>query len=218
MYYFPKHRIGYFHIPKTGGTSVSEWLREFLEGRGDRAEEIQRDDWHEPMSVKRELLGAERFARTRLLSNVRNPYATAVSYYFWCRKKFDEKHSDWDRTPGVAEVAQMPFGRFVAWYQDHEKPFDDYLLVDGALPPNLRLLRLESIEADTERVVKGELGLDIGKPVPRLTHSKHGPFLSYLSADDIDRLNRMQAWAFTHLYADARLDPGSAQRAEQAAG
>jgi hypothetical protein len=218
MYYFPKHRIGYFHIPKTGGTSVSEWLREFLESRGDTAEEIQRDTWHEPMAVKRELLGAERFAQTRVLSNIRNPYATAVSYYFWCRRKFDEKHSDWDRSPGVAEVAQMPFENFVDWYLAHEKPFDDYLLLDGGLPANLSLLRLESIEADVGRVLNGDLALGIATPLPRLTSSNHGPFMSYLSDDDIHKLNRMQAWAFAHFYGDARVEPQSRGLAERSPG
>ena len=214
MYYFPKHKLGFLHIPKTGGSAFSRFLIQALHARGDEAREVQKVRWHEPLADKIEVLGADIARDSLFLATVRNPYAAAVSLYFWCRKKVDEKHFDLHEYPSTELIARMTFAQYMAWYVDNELPFERYFLDDdGRVPGNLRLLRLEAIDAEADAVLNGELGLGMDVHVPVGNASVHGPALSYLDDDQVRLLNAHQAWLFAHCYRAERIEPAPAPRA-----
>jgi hypothetical protein len=156
------------------------------------------------------VLGDDAFRDSVFLTNVRDPYAVVVSMYFWCRKKVAENHADLAQYPETMTVAAMPFAEYIDWYPAHEPAFEHYFLERGAVPPNLRILRLENLEADAAAVLNGELDLGLDIDVPVWNASSHGPPMSYLDAHAIDVVNRHYAWAFEHLYADRRVDAGAA--------
>lgn len=207
MYYFHKHRIGFFHIPKTGGSSFSAFLSEALSAKGDSPTEVAREFWHEPLAVKRELIGAELFEQSTIITTVRNPYATVVSFYFWCRRKVQEGHADLQRYPWATTIAQMSFSEYIDWYMENERSFDEYLLIRAALPANLRIARLEHVHTDAKRILNDELNLDIDIRIPVYRTSIHAPFMSYMTPEFIRRINDKYHWAFEHLYSKSRIDP-----------
>ena len=210
MYYVPRHRIGFFHIPKTGGSAFGRFLVDALGKRGDVAREVSRVRWHEPIADKRAALGAAEFDRAVILANVRDPYAVVVSMYFWCRKKVAENHVDLDQYPDTRLVAAMDFAQYLDWYVRNEPPFEHFLADGGDVPANVRLLRLEHLHADADAVLNGELGLGIDIDVPVWNASSHGPPMSYLDDAAIARINEHYAWAFARLYADRRVPAGAA--------
>jgi hypothetical protein len=206
MYYFDKHRIGFLHLPKTGGSAFSRFLLEALGARGDTGREVTRVRWHEPLRDKIQVLGADVAAGSTFIATVRNPYAVAVSLYFWMQKKVREKHADIDEYPDSERVAAMDFDQYMQWHAEHGVSYERYFLEGGEVPANLRLLRLEHIEADADAVLNGELGLGLDIAVPVWRASEHGPVMSYLQPRHLAALNQQFAWPFANLYADARVD------------
>ena len=200
MYYFPKHKLAFCHIPKTGGTAISEFLLRTFAARGDSGQEISRMRWHESLAVKRERLGPQVFDDATILASVRNPFAVVVSMYFWCRRKVEENHGDLVDYPEVRTVAAMDFAQFLDWYPHNELPFVHYLQINGKVPPNVHILHLENIDAELDAVLNGKLGLGVKVKVPVLNTSRHGPVMSYLDAPARARIMSYYEWAFTHWY------------------
>ena len=207
MYYFPRHKLGFIHVPKAGGTSFYEFLNRVMRERGDPEQEITRDLYHEPIGNKRDVLGVERFSESTFVTTIRNPYAVVVSLYFWSKRKVDEQHPDLATYPATETIAAMDFPAYVRWYVENEPAFEHYLLVDGAIPANLRVLRLEDVSAEADRVLNGELGLGVDTRigVSGTTRSLHAPALSYLTIEDVDLVKRKYAWAFGRYYPAQRL-------------
>ncbi len=205
MYYFPKHKIGFFHIPKTGGTAFGKFMIDVMRERGDREQEITLNRWHEPLSAKRRVLGEDLFNQSVFLTTVRNPYAVVVSLYFWCMKKFKEQHADLKDYPEYAVVASMSFSEFVHWHLQNELPIEDFFVENEEVPPNLRILRLENLDAEADAILNGELALGVDVTVPVANASPHGPVMSYLENDHIRLINQHYAWSFDWLYSADRV-------------
>ena len=209
MYLFPRHKLAFFHIPKTGGQSVSAFLIDALRQRGDLEQEIQKTLWHEPLTDKIGVLGRARFDELTVLTVVRNPFAMVVSLKFWYEKKVAERHPDWNdpRYPETVAVAGMTFAEYMSWWSEHVPSIGDYLLVDAEIPRNVRCLRLEHLDRDLDAALNDERSLGIDVEVPVIGTSSHGPFMSYLD----DRFRRMvrekERFAFERFYSSELEEP-----------
>jgi hypothetical protein len=206
MYFFPAHHLGFFHIPKTGGTSVSAFLSEQLLARGDAGREVTLKMYHEPIGDKMQALGKDLFDRSLFITTVRNPYAVVVSLYFWYQRKSRERHPDLHVYPESDVVARMSFSEYLGWYLANEKPFEHYLLHEGGIPRNLRVVKLEEVDAALFRVLNGELGLGIEGHVPVFRTTTHDPFMTYLDQDAIRAINGMYRWSFDTFYPHERVE------------
>jgi hypothetical protein len=148
MIFLRKHRLAFFHMMKCGGTSIVEWLREIDLNH----QTITKEAYHEPLSNKVAALGNE-FSDTHVFTLLRNPYAIPVSFYtFW--RQFPREHS------GDTIIAHdQDFTSFLQWYLQiaRQKRLDGpyhpkhYLMVDGRLPSNLNILRLENCAEEIPR-------------------------------------------------------------------
>jgi hypothetical protein len=205
MYFFPAHHLGFFHIPKTGGTSVSAFLIEQMRARGDAEREVTLKMYHEPIGNKIEALGKDVFDRSVFITTVRNPYAAVVSLYFWYQRKSRERHADLDVYPESDLVARMTFDEYLDWYVANGRPFDHYLVENGEIPHNVRVIKLEDVDAGLFRVLNGELGLGIAGRVPVFRTTVHEPFMTYLDPNAIRKINSMYRWSFDSFYPDERV-------------
>jgi hypothetical protein len=192
MQYSPASGIAFYHIHKTGGTSVKVFLSTVL--RDLHAV----DYWpHHALAVYLDILARRGVdpARLRLLATVRDPLEHVVSIYpFWRTK---------GRANGRAHVQaarDLSFREFVRFYvacRDADcRVYDQLLLLGGAPPPSLRILRLEHLVADMERVLNDEWGLDVPVSFPRANANAHDPAPAHYDADTARLVRDRYAWVY----------------------
>ncbi len=164
MQYFEKQNLAFFHIHKTGGSSFRELLKRNL---GDW-KWIAKNVNHEPLSIKKEVMGKELFNNTNIVTIIRNPIDVVVSYYTAIYSTSLSKHNKLrphvvERAPHLIEVYNKPFNEFVDWYMNCEKTFtyDEYLLIDDKLPNNLYIIKFENLKVDINKILNKKLNLDI---------------------------------------------------------
>ena len=153
LYVFPKHDLGYLHIPKTAGRTSSTSLKSVYGG----AEYYRKlPGRHEPLSYCRELVGHENFNKLKLVTTIRNPYDHVVSLYFWIRRGITSKKirdAQTERNPAVLIVYDLSFPEYIDWYCENWRSYRDWLFVDGAVP-DIHFLRFEHLRSEERRVGK----------------------------------------------------------------
>ncbi|MGD8780929.1 MAG: sulfotransferase family 2 domain-containing protein [Ignavibacteria bacterium] len=176
MIYFPKHRLLFTHISRTGGSTIRNYLLESLPD----ANEILGQ--HEPLASAIPILSRE-FYRAYKFAFVRNPWERFVSWY--------------------ALIGQST-GKLIADpVSEHWKGFDGFLeswssemiLIDGVSRPKHsqwallsdadgKLLtddigRFESFEEDVLRIFK-KIGINCSS-LPKVNTSRHLHYSCYYS-------------------------------------
>ena len=202
MYYFPGHKTGFFHIPKTGGTAMSRFLLSAFAERGDAGQEIAKNRWHETLAEKENVLGQNLAAESTFITTVRNPYAMVVSLYFWCRLKVERQDFDLKDYPETEQIAAMNFAEYMDWYMENEQPTENWFLKNGCIPENLHILRIEHIEKEADELLNKKMALGFTVKVPVANASRHAPYMSYLNDDFIRQINKKHAWTFEHFYPE----------------
>lgn len=210
----------FIHVPKTGGMSISKRLlyalpRPVYYTNGD--DEPAPGDpegathvgglRHENLEQAREALRSRGVSLSRfraILAVVRNPYQMEVSRYHYLRLD-----NPWDKGPAQKLALEGDFERFAI-----ESPYlfsstphiERFFTVDGLVPPNLRLLRFETLQEDFDRAVD-ELRLpSLAGPLPRLNRTRHDHHRSYLTRGAEQAIYHRFRWLFdTGHYARARL-------------
>jgi len=214
VYFFPKTRLGFFHIPKTAGISLTNFLTGALTRHGDSPIHVVLESHHEPLVNKKKVLGDAVFDDSIIITSIRNPYAVVVSLYFWCKKLFNWHTSQSTigellaRYPYVAEVVALDFNSYVDWHVDRMRPYWEYLCINGEIPKNVRFVRVEDLTGDLNNVLNQELHLDLEITVgvaPDST-SLHGPVMSYLDSLAIKKINEKYNWAFGSFYQNVRVE------------
>ena len=166
--------VVFIHIPRTGGSSCSHYLLRCLRGpihncHAGAAKETARIDRrciHPHTDVNRHcsLRGAERHIRRLtgqslaekrlLLAVVRHPFALEYSFYMHLRKPNARKRR-MQVAPEQVRLARGDFRSFVAragYFREGMRQ-EDYFLLDGDIPANLKLLKFEDLPELVPRAV-----------------------------------------------------------------
>lgn len=169
--------ILFLHIPKCGGTSVKRWLKAALPGVKDSTdEECPLPIGHIPLRDVERFTGRKPESFAHIIAVIRDPYAQQLSQWmFWAdRYRRGNRHI---HDIGAASHATLtgwlhdPRCDFHLWYESAyprmpagvspleaapRDPFERakdgggyrwWLEVDGKIPANLRVIRLEELPA-----------------------------------------------------------------------
>ena len=202
-------RILFLHVPKAGGTSIGRYLLDLL----PKPVYYSLPAGHEaeiPVGVTRfagvahETLEESRLvleSRGRLLQDfpvivacIRNPYELEVSRYCFLRRDLN----GYNHGAQQAVALLGNFELFAAYSRPHgQRPIETYFLLEGAVPPNLRIVRLENIDADLARCLAAA-GIDAGGAtrVPHLNRSEHDSYRSYYTPAAEDAVYQRYKWVF----------------------
>ncbi|MDO5612637.1 MAG: sulfotransferase family 2 domain-containing protein [Paracoccus sp. (in: a-proteobacteria)] len=188
-----RHRYIFVHIPKTGGTSLTQALEQRV-GRDDiilsdtpkgRARRRRVKDatargrlWkHATLADIEGLVDPAIYADYLILTIVRNPWDRMVSMYHWARdQRFSHPLVRLAQTVDFDEFIRSPIARPTMARRI------GYYLTDsrGTEWPAL-ILRFETLAADTEGLGR-RLGLKLN-PLPHLKKSARGDYRSYYTAE-----------------------------------
>jgi len=185
-------RLIFLHVPKTAGTSVSNWLTEYtgwndieLGGThyGEQMQEIYGRRFklhkHSPAGQVRQVVGGELWRRYFKFAIVRHPMDRLVSAY--------QFYQEWDH-PGVAPAKECrdieAFLRSPYFDKDHRNctraTGSQALFLDtqGAAPVD-KICRFETLEEDIAAVAHR---LGIGPPtLPHANRSRRGTYEDYFA-------------------------------------
>jgi hypothetical protein len=188
--------IAYYHIHKTGGTSFKTFLSEAFPDLVDVA------PWpHHSLAEYSAILRSRGVdpEKLRILTTIRNPLDHVVSIYLFWRTKGDPSGR-----AHIQAAKSLSFNAFVAYYvaSPHAdcRVYDELLLINGALPANVIVLRLEKLATEADELLNGKLGLNIPVSIPHVNRSEHGPSMEYFQPETLRLVRDRYAWAFDQGY------------------
>lgn len=181
-----KYKLIHVHIPKTGGSSANDWMRELdpeTESLGSRP--------HEPVTnITRD--HAFEFSNYFTFAIVRNPWARSVSLFHYRKKATDHQPPHW---PSRANIDSLSFREVVLRSEDQSPNYADvcpprdapetawlepscfaWINLGGSIAVD-HVCRLETIEQDI-RVLSKILGLNT-PPFPHTNQSDHRHYSEY---------------------------------------
>lgn len=200
--------VVFLHVPKTGGRSISEYLVNNLRGPmalslGYKAAttavrpyafddvasrvEIFRGRRHEDMAEAAAILherGRELPEVPLVVAMIRNPYDLEVSHFEHLRKASVVARRG-PESPPVRAAATGDFGHFVRhapFFGCLPAEMERYYQHDGQVPPNLRIVRFETMATDLPEAI-APFSLDRW-PIPHVNASEgRRPYLDYLTPE-----------------------------------
>lgn len=198
-------RFVFLHVPKAAGKSLSRYMIEAWPGRvhgyvstGQMLElrEVARPGvtlevtyGHEDMAQTQVLLGQ----RGRCIEDmaavfacVRNPYDIIVSTYCFMRRTF--KNNSHKRFFKLAN--NLDFEGFCMQFEPRN--ITAWLTLRGKRPPNLRLIRFESLEADLSAIAT-EYGFNPAA-LRHLNRTDHDHYSSYIRTATCERAIYEKYW------------------------
>lgn len=214
-------RLLFVHVPKTGGMAVTTYLLAALprpiwymhpdhdptlDGGVIQLAGIRHETLAESFAVATSA-GLDPWRLPLVVAVLRNPYALEVSRFAYLQNGFalDAGHNQDLALTG-------DFAAFATHSTDHggaERPIEAYFEIDGRIPPNMRILRQESLHADLPRALR-EAGIDVPASARLVAEneSRHGPWLDYYTRAAAAAVNARYRWVFDHGFYE-RLDPAT---------
>ncbi|HEY5046452.1 MAG TPA: hypothetical protein VII49_00340 [Rhizomicrobium sp.] len=131
-----------------------------------------------------------------IVAVIRNPYDLEVSrFHFFRRGHHGVKGLAHEYAEELALAGDFgAFARKAPYHGRLPGRIEDWYEIDGAMPPNLRLVRFETLEEDLYRIVGGLY--PIGSKLPKLNATKHGPYAGYLTTEIEEAIYRKYRWLF----------------------
>ncbi len=163
---------------------------------------------HESLAEAKEVVARYGFELAKfplILAGLRNPYALEVSRYSYLQSR---RPGEGGRNQNLA--LRTSFETFAVESTDHRGEVNSirsYFEIDGRMPPNLRILRCESLEDDLRGALT-PLGIVSAAPLQRLNTSRHDPFESYYTPAAEEAVFRRYRWVFDQGFYP-RMDPSA---------
>jgi hypothetical protein len=226
-------RLMFIHIGKTGGSSCSDYLIHNLQGpawncHADADRELAPlgiDGMYPRTDIKRHCTLAEAAAyvhafdgRTladfeKVVTVIRDPYTLEYSHYHYM--KLPEVREREKHNPALLERTSGDLRDFAARAGYHRKdtPQEGYFLVDGELPPNVQLVRYETLAEDFPRAVAPYLKPGAAFPFPHVNRTGyHGDVVEELTPEIEALIYRKHRYMFdSGLYSRRLPVPATAQ-------
>lgn len=200
--------ILYVHVPKTGGMSVTRYLLQnlprpiyytipdFDKSIADpgvvQIAGLRHESLPEAAAIARQF-GFELSDFQVILGALRDPYAMEVSRFAYLQKG----HS-WDKGHNQRLAMEEDFETFAVQSIDHagtERPIQSFFLVDGKMPPNMKVLKAENL-AEELRAALVDVGIfPTGDLVRENTSSHLDPLLYYTPAAE-EAVAKRYKWIF----------------------
>jgi hypothetical protein len=216
--YSPSRGVAFLHIHKTGGESLRHVLQSAIP---DLSHMPELPEAHHPLPALFRALEdrGEDPSNCRVVTTVCHPKAHAVSVYEYWRS--DRIPPEDRRLPHVARTRELDFSGFLTEVLVRDQ-FAEHLLVDGEVPPNVTILRRESLASGAADFLARALGRRrVRVDMPRLNRTEHAPVESYFDRESTERLIDSYDWTFgSGLYDPAVLpeegDAGVGRRPRRA--
>ena len=128
-----------------------------------------------------------------ILVAIRNPYELEVSRYAYL-----QQGHPWDRGHNQELAMHQDFETFALQSTHHAgdaRPIESYFLLEGRIPENLHLLRVETLSADLNRVLRS-VGTAADMEVVRDNVSAHGSYARYYTEAAEAAVYRRYQWLF----------------------
>lgn len=192
MYYCKKYNLGFFHIPKTGGTS----FRKFLKRRANFSNIRATNKKHEQLLLTINKMGIKKFNNINVITIIRNPYAVVVSLKYYAINNRLSNLKKGEKLPKWLEPYTRSFEEYVNWYVENKNSYSDYLLVNNKLPSNVHIVKLETLKKDVNRILNIDLKLNLKLNIPHLRKTKHLPFMEYYNKNSLNKITEKYKWTF----------------------
>ncbi len=199
----------FLHVPKTGGMSLSRALLRSLSGkvyytvpkghaRQEFCETILEGTRHEDLYQARDFfenrnLGVSLRRFETIFVMVRNPYDLEVSRFHYL-----QLGHPWDRGPAHRIAMTGDFREFAR----SAKPFfkiENYFVIDGCLPPNLRVMRLEDISSQRLNMAFGQY-FEAPLELEAVNATKRKSFAEYFDKESEEMVYQRYKFLFDYGY------------------
>jgi hypothetical protein len=198
----------FIHVPKTGGMSVTNYLRDVLPTPVYYVQPSHEDgappdgvisvpgSRHQSLEQARRFVAQRGFDITRfplILAVIRNPYELEVSRYAYL-----QTGHPWDRGYNQELAMTEDFEVFAAkstYHGGSSMPLESYFLLDGRIPKNLFIVRHENLAKGVKEALR-RLGIAMPTGLPWLNRSIHGEFTSYYSKAAEEAVYQKYKWVF----------------------
>ena len=190
MILFDDYNLGFFHINKTGGTSVSKFLYTVL---GKHTRKIVGEIFHEPLKNKMAVLGEE-FDKLSIFTVIRNLYARFVSLYSYRLGRYNRGQKS---TPEYKLTHDLSF-------KDWLKTSPDFTITEciGTIPNNLTIIRLEDLAVDLRNFLSDVINKEIKEDMLHLNRSEHEHYEKYYDDELRQLIYGRERWAFDNFYKE----------------
>lgn len=192
----------FIHIPKTGGTSVKQWLANHVQGvKLATDEDCGFPIGHIPLRDVKQWVGRCPSSFKRIVAVIRDPYEQQLSQWlFWAdryrRGQWHIHNYTAGISPTLTDFLQDPRSDFHCWYETNfavlpvggatPRSLEDPLLryegfsgfyrfwleVDGEIPENVELIRYEHLAESWARIAPEVTGK---LDAPSLPQANQGP-------------------------------------------
>lgn len=206
----------FVHVPKAGGSSVTDYLVRTLPppvyyvhpkrqaGLDDRGLVHVPGPMHLTLPEVRTVVGAYGFemdAFPLILSVMRNPYDAAVSHYFFFR---DRDLIDAERNPVQQLARDLTFEQYAVDVLLYSKQYFlgrlyDFYHLDGEVPPNARVAKFEHLVGEVKAAL-ATVGIEGRAAFPWRNKSAHHPFASYYDEEAERAIYFRTKWVFDQGY------------------
>jgi len=192
----------FVHNPRTGGSSVREYLKKALPDKYYPAADTSMGEkekvWvtHQGIGIAYQYasrLGFDPFKIPTIVC-IRNPYSLTLSGYQYLSQRWGNKIGDLEGTFSkyLSNLfLKTPREKLEGMANSPHGPFSGFLLIGDRVPPNLTVARTESLSKDVTNFLGKLTGPRPAFDFPHINRSKHEHFSSYYTGKEEEIVYRM---------------------------
>jgi hypothetical protein len=196
MPYYKDINLLFIHIPKTGGTSLEQYLQKktrqtvysvfnssnvLFEKFKLKTPSLQHLTYQEILKYK-DMLNVDFDEKLKIITIVRNPYDRIISDLF-----FNDLINENSTAPQVYEVIQKYINQDYYDHDNHNKPQYEFLIDNNnSIIPNIAIFKTETLTPDLRKYGYDDFNLNFHSNKKNIKKDKYA---NYLNNDSIKLIN-----------------------------